>query len=70
MKPREIAIYLSGLITGDFLVGLWLYAVGDLPMNFLGMRLTPGVAVYWMGLDVVIFFGLIYYAFFQKKKSR
>lgn len=68
MNKRDLAIYAAGLVTGDFLVGFWLTTAGDLPMNFLGMRLTDQFAMWWMGLDVVLFVGLLYYALNKKKK--
>lgn len=66
MNGREIAKFLSGLITGDFLVGLWLYQAGDLPMNVLGIRITNAWVPWWLGIDIGLFIFLVYYAWFTK----
>lgn len=66
MNGREIAKFLAGLVTGDFLCGLWLYTAGDLPMNFLGMRITNEWIPWWLGIDIVLFAILVYYAWFTK----
>ena len=70
MNSREIAKFLSGLITGDFLVGVWLYQAGDLPMSFLGFRITNAFVPWWLIIDVVLFAILVYYAWFTKPRKK
>jgi len=70
MNFREIAKFLSGLFLGDFLAGIWLYSAGELPMNFLGVRLDATGAMWWLGLDAALFLGLVYYAWVRKGPSK
>jgi hypothetical protein len=70
MNIREVAKFLAGLITGDFLVGLWWMKTGELPMTFFGFRLTTITVSYWMVFDFVVIVFLIYYAWIRKTKKR
>ncbi|HVZ58293.1 MAG TPA: hypothetical protein VG935_00865 [Patescibacteria group bacterium] len=67
---REVAKFLAGLITGDFLVGLWWMSTGNLPMNFLGWRLSNQTVSWWMAFDAILIAFLVYYAWVRKTKKR
>lgn len=69
MNFKEIAKFLAGLITGDFLVGLWWVRSGELPINFLGLRLNQLTVSYWMLIDAVLIVFLGYFAWFNKSKK-
>lgn len=69
MNYREVAKFLSGLIAGDFLVGLWFYGAGESPINFFGMRVSADSVLWWMIFDVVVFVLLVWYAWFGKSKK-
>lgn len=69
MKSRDIYLYLSGLITGDLLVGIWYYTSGMLPINFLGIRITAGFTMWWMLVDAVLIFVLLSAALAKKGKK-
>lgn len=70
MNYRELAKFLSGLITGDFIVGLWFYAAGESPINFFGMRIPANLVLLWMLIDVVIFILLVRFAWFSKSAKK
>lgn len=59
---REAAKFLAGLVTGDFLVGVW-YAAGKMiPFTFAGITFTAPVVAFWMVVDLVIIILLVHYA--------
>jgi hypothetical protein len=70
MNYRELAKFLSGLITGDFLFGVWLLTAGDLPINFLGMRISPEFTFWWLAIDIILFILLVRYAWFGKSAKK
>ena len=70
MNYREITKFLSGLIMGDFLVGVWLYMAGNDPINFIGIRISREVVPYWMLLDLVVFVFLVRFAWLSKSSKK
>lgn len=67
---KEVSKFLSGLILGDFLTGLWISMAGNLPMSFLGFRITSKFIPFWLGLDVVLFLFLVWYGWGNHKKKK
>lgn len=67
---KECSKFLSGLILGDFLVGLWLSTAGDLPMSFLGFRISVSFIPFWLGFDAVLFAFLVWYGWGRRKKKK
>lgn len=63
---REAAKLAAGLVLADFLVGAWVMVAGMLPLNFFGMTVTTQGTWWWMGLDVVLFCLLAYYAWHRR----
>ena len=59
---QEIAKFASGLVMGDFLVGVWFYATDMLPFDFLGVTFNRQEVVAWLIFDIVLFVFLIHYA--------
>ncbi|NIA02148.1 MAG: hypothetical protein GWP15_02085 [Nitrospirae bacterium] len=58
---RELAKFTTGLVVGDFLCGAWLYFANLLPMDFLGLSITPEIAIVGMLFDFILILLLIYY---------
>lgn len=67
---KEFSKFFSGLILGDFLVGLWLSLSGDLPISFLGFRISQKFIPFWLGFDAVLFSVLVWYAWGKKVKKK
>lgn len=61
-KLKEVAKFVSGLVTADFLIGVWCLGSGILSFNFLGITFTQPMIIGWMIVDVIIFISLVYYA--------
>lgn len=59
---REIAKFASGLITADFLVGMWFLYSHSVPLNFWGIAFTPSVIEAWMVFDIALLIILVHYA--------
>ena len=59
---RELSKFAAGLIAADFFTGAWLYFSDMLPMDFLGLSISPEGAIFWMIFDVLIFLLLVHYA--------
>lgn len=60
-RLREIAKFVAGLVTADFLVGAWFLSAGA-PSPFLGFTITVQEAWLWMGFDIFVLLVLIHYA--------
>ena len=58
---REVAKFLSGLVAGDFLAGLWLSSNGLLPTIFLGVTFTSSMVAPWLVFDAALFIILVHY---------
>lgn len=58
---QELSKFLAGLIFADFLVGVWLYFGGLLPMEFMGLVITEPLAVAGMVFDVILVLLLVHY---------
>lgn len=69
LNPRELAKFLSGLVLGDFIVGLWYIRAGEPRITFLGLQLSEAWVPFWLGADIILFVVLVYYAWFSKKKK-
>jgi uncharacterized integral membrane protein len=67
---REVSKFTSGLILGDFLCGLWLYAGGYLPMKVLGVIFNNQMVVEWMIFDAFLFAFLVYYGWHMPERPR
>lgn len=59
---RELSKFFSGIIAADFLVGVWLYFENLLPMKFLGINISPEIAILGMIFDLLLLCILIHYA--------
>lgn len=59
---REIAKFAAGLVTGDFLVGVWLAAGKMIPISFMGITFTAPMVAFWMVFDILIIILLVHYA--------
>ncbi len=66
---REVAKFASGLMVGDFLVGVWFAAGGMLPMRFMGITFTAPMVAFWMVFDIVAIALLIYYGWHAEVHS-
>ena len=58
---REIAKFASGLMVGDFLVGVWLVMGKMLPIVFMGIMFTAPMVSVWMVFDILAIALLVYY---------
>jgi len=67
---REIAKFASGLIMGDFIWGIWLYAGGYLPITFLGIVFGKQTTIGWLVFDVLLFALLVHYAWGTASRPR
>ncbi len=67
---REIAKFGSGLVAADFLVGLWLYTGGYLPINFLGVEYGDRAVVAGMIFDIILFAWLVHYGWRMQERRR
>lgn len=59
---KEIAKFSAGLITADFLVGLWLLHSNMTPLDFWGIAFTPSGVEAWMIFDIILLALLVHYA--------
>ena len=59
---RKLSKFFSGIIVADFLVGVWLYFGNLLPMKFLGINISPEIAILGMIFDLLLLCILIHYA--------
>lgn len=67
---RETCKFLSGLVAGDFLAGLWFYAKGLLPISFLGITIGQRGVILWMIFDAILFFFLVHYGWRIKENLK
>lgn len=67
---REISKFASGLVLGDFLVGLWFYAAGMLPFNFFGIEIGRQGTAGWMLFDAIVFLLLVHYGWRMGDRKR
>lgn len=67
---REISKYGAGLITGDFLVGLWFVTSGRVPFNFLGVTWTFQATLFWMIFDAVLLAFLVFFGWHITDRKR
>ncbi|MCL4363837.1 hypothetical protein M1328_01205 [Patescibacteria group bacterium] len=58
---RELAKFFSGLVVGDFLVGLWVALMKVNSVVFLGIAFDRNMIMAWMFCDVVTFALLVHY---------
>jgi len=58
---REISKFVAGMVATDFLVGAWLFFDNLLPMNVLGMPISPSAAVGGMIFDILLMLLLVHY---------
>lgn len=59
---REAAKFFAGLVTGDFLVGVW-FALGKMiPFTFAGITFTAPMVAFWMVFDLLVIVLLVHYA--------
>lgn len=59
---KEAAKFAAGLITADFLVGLWVLSSNYGPLNFWGIAFTPSAVEAWMVFDAAVLILLVHYA--------
>ena len=59
---REVAKFLSGIIAGDLLFGLWVLATGYYPFQFLGVFFDMPLVYAWLTADLVLFLFLFHFA--------
>lgn len=59
---KEIAKFAAGLITADFLAGLWLLYSNIGPLDFWGITFTSSILKAWMIFDIILLATLIHYA--------
>jgi hypothetical protein len=67
---RELSKFLSGLIAGDFLFGLWFYFSAYTSVTFLGMSFNRPAITAWLIFDVVLFIFLVHYAWHMPERPR
>ncbi len=67
---REIAKFATGLILADFLVGLWIYLSGQVPITVLGITYAAQAIIGWMVFDVLLFVFLFHYAWLMPERKR
>ena len=67
---REISKFMSGLVLGDLLVGVWLYFSNLLPINFLGITYTQDMIAAGMVFDIALLFLFIYYGWHHHQSSK
>lgn len=63
---REVGKFLTGLVTADLLMGLWLLAAGTLPQTVFGVWITTQLAWFWVGFDALIILILVHYSWNPK----
>lgn len=67
---REIAKFGAGLITGDFLVGVWFLSSGYPPFTLFGVTWTLNECLLWMAFDAVLIAFLVFYGWHITDKKR
>lgn len=65
-----MAKFCSGLVAGDFLVGLWLWSGGFLPITFMGITFTDAMVAPWLVFDAALFIILVHYGWHMGKTPR
>lgn len=58
---KELAKFLSGLVVGDFLAGVWLASMRVSSFAILGINFNKNLMMAWMLFDIVLFIMLIHY---------
>lgn len=58
---REIAKFASGLMFGDFLMGIWLMTSGMAQTKFMGITFAVPTIIAWMIFDIVVVAILVHY---------
>ncbi len=59
---KEIAKFAAGLVTADFIVGLYLLNSNSGPLNFFGITFTSSILIAWMIFDIILLAVLVHYA--------
>lgn len=67
---RELAKFVSGLVLGDLMALVWLWAGDKLPMDLFGVTFTEQAAGVAIVFDLVILFLFIYYGWHRHAQSR
>lgn len=67
---RELSKFLSGLIAGDFIFGLWLYTSAYPAVTFLGISFNKPAITAWLVFDILLFVFLIHYAWHMPERPR
>ena len=58
---HELAKFASGLVAADFLIGVWFWSQGMLPVSFFGIAVTQDAVLPWLIFDAALFIILIHY---------
>jgi threonine/homoserine/homoserine lactone efflux protein len=58
---REFAKFLSGLVAGDFIAGVWLISMKSNSFTALGVNFNMDMMIAWLLFDIVLFLLLVHY---------
>lgn len=64
---REVAKFFSGLVAADFLVGVWFWLGGMLPLSFMGVAIDSNTVGPWLVFDAALFLILVHYGWHMGK---
>ncbi len=67
-RKRTVFIFLAGFWLHEVLTHVWLTVEGFLPLtsNLFGLTITPEMNWLYIGLNLVVFFVLVWFAFFHE----